>query len=122
MERVPSWRELTVRLDPQGGRRPGAVQLMVREANASPRFASIQLWADPFTGRILREERWADLSPGEEGAGVDALSPYRGGTGCRRTARRGNRVARRGGARLDRTRAGAAPTCAELGAASDAGE
>ena len=66
MERVPSWRELTVRLDPQGGRRPGAVQLMVREANASPRFASIQLWADPFTGRILREERWADLSPGRK--------------------------------------------------------
>ena len=39
---------------------------MVREANASPRFASIQLWADPFTGRILREERWADLSPGRK--------------------------------------------------------
>src|SRR5262249_16794562 len=31
MNRVPSWRELTIRLDPQGGRRPGAVQLMVRE-------------------------------------------------------------------------------------------
>ena len=55
-----------MRLDPQGGHRPGAVQLMVREANASPRFASIQLWADPFTGKILREERWADLSPGRK--------------------------------------------------------
>jgi len=66
MERVPSWRELTVRLDPQTGRRPGAVQLTVREVNASPRFASILLWADPFTGQILREERWSDLSAGRK--------------------------------------------------------
>jgi uncharacterized iron-regulated membrane protein len=66
MDRVPSWRELTVRLDPPGGRRPGAVQIMIRETNASPRFASIQLWADPFTGRIVREERWADLAAGRK--------------------------------------------------------
>ena len=65
MERVPTWRELTVRLDPQA-RRPGAVQLMVRETNASPRFATVQLWADPYTGQILREERWTDLSTGRK--------------------------------------------------------
>jgi uncharacterized iron-regulated membrane protein len=65
MERVPSWRELTVRLDPQA-RRPGAIQLMVRETNASPRFATVQLWADPYTGQILREERWTDLSAGRK--------------------------------------------------------
>ena len=66
MERVPTWRELTVRLDPQAGRKPAAVQLMAREANASPRFATVQLWADPFTGQILREERWTDLSAGRK--------------------------------------------------------
>ena len=66
MDRVPSWRELMVRLDPQAGQRPGAVQIMVREMNASPSFASIQLWADPFTGKIVREERWDDLSPGRK--------------------------------------------------------
>jgi uncharacterized iron-regulated membrane protein len=66
MDRFPSWRELTIRLDPPDGRRPGAVQLMVRETNAFPRFASVQLWADPFTGQILREERWSDLSAGRK--------------------------------------------------------
>jgi len=60
-------RRWTVRLDPQGGRRPAAVQLMVREANASPRFATVfQLRADPFTGQILREERWTELSAGRK--------------------------------------------------------
>jgi len=39
---------------------------MVREPNASPRFASVQLWADPFTGQVLREERRSDLSPGRK--------------------------------------------------------
>jgi uncharacterized iron-regulated membrane protein len=49
------------------GQRPAAVQLMVREANASPRFATVvQLWADPFTGQILREERWTELSAGRK--------------------------------------------------------
>ena len=66
MERVQSWRELTVRLDPQGGHRAGAVQLMMRETDARPRFATVQLSADPFTAKILREERYADLSPGRK--------------------------------------------------------
>ncbi|HET9035602.1 MAG TPA: PepSY domain-containing protein [Myxococcaceae bacterium] len=66
MERVPSWRELTVRLDPQAGRKPGPVQLTVRERDARPRFAAVQLWADPFTGKFLREERHGDLSRGRK--------------------------------------------------------
>jgi uncharacterized iron-regulated membrane protein len=66
MERVPSWRELTVRLDPQAGRKPGPVQVTVREREARPRFAAVQLWADPFTAKILREERYGDLSPGRK--------------------------------------------------------
>jgi len=66
MERVPSWRELTVRLDPQGGRRPGAAQLMIRETDARPRFATVQLFVDPFTAKLLREERYTDLSPGRK--------------------------------------------------------
>jgi uncharacterized iron-regulated membrane protein len=66
MERVPSWRELTVRLDPQAGRKPGAIQVMVREREARPRFAAVQLWADPFTGKFVREERYGDLSPGRK--------------------------------------------------------
>lgn len=64
MERVPAWRELTVRLEPAAGRRPGPVQMMVREPDARPRFAAVQLWADPFSGKLLREERYADLSAG----------------------------------------------------------
>jgi uncharacterized iron-regulated membrane protein len=66
MERVPTWRELTVRLDPQDGRKPGPVQLTVRERDARPRFAAVQLWADPFTGKFLREERYGHLSPGRK--------------------------------------------------------
>jgi uncharacterized iron-regulated membrane protein len=66
MERVPSWRELTVRLDPAASRRPGPVQVMVREQDARPRFAAVQLWADPFSGKLLREERYADLSAGRK--------------------------------------------------------
>lgn len=66
MERVPAWRELTVRLDPAAGRRPGPVQVMVREQDARPRFAAVQLWADPFSGKLLREERYADLSTGRK--------------------------------------------------------
>jgi uncharacterized iron-regulated membrane protein len=77
MERVPSWRELTVRLDPQGGGRPAAVQLMLREATASPRFASIRCGQTRFTGKILREERWATSLAEGEAPGCDALSPYR---------------------------------------------
>jgi uncharacterized iron-regulated membrane protein len=65
-ERVPDWRELTVRLEPGGGGRAGPVQLIVRQRDARPRFAAIQLWADPFTGRILREERYADLPAGRK--------------------------------------------------------
>jgi len=63
MERVPSWRELTVRLDPTGH---GAVQLMVRARIARPRFAAVQIWTDPFTGKVLREERYAELSGGRK--------------------------------------------------------
>jgi uncharacterized iron-regulated membrane protein len=66
MERVPTWRELTVRLDPQAGRKPAPVQLTVRQRDARPRFAAVQLWADPFTGKFLREERYNDLSPGRK--------------------------------------------------------
>jgi len=65
-ERVPSWRELTVRLDPAAGRRPGPIQVMIREQDARPRFAAVQLWADPFSGKLLREERYADLSAGRK--------------------------------------------------------
>ena len=66
MERVPDWREITLRLEAAAGRRAGPVQLTVRERDARPRFAAIQLWADPFTGRILREEHYADLPAGRK--------------------------------------------------------
>ena len=39
---------------------------MVREQDARPRFAAVQLWVDPFSGNFLREERYADLSAGRK--------------------------------------------------------
>lgn len=66
VERVPDWRELTVRLESGGGGRAGPVQLIVRERDARPRFAAVQLWVDPVTGRIVREERYADLTAGRQ--------------------------------------------------------
>jgi PepSY-associated TM region len=67
MRRVPGWRELSVRFDPAGGAgRPAAVMILVKEEGAWPLFASVQLWADPFSGQVLREERFADQSPGRK--------------------------------------------------------
>lgn len=40
--------------------------MTVREQDARPRFAAVQLWADPFSGKFLREERYGHLSPGRK--------------------------------------------------------
>jgi uncharacterized iron-regulated membrane protein len=40
--------------------------VLVKEEGAWPPFASVQLWADPFSGKVVREERFADFSPGRK--------------------------------------------------------
>jgi uncharacterized iron-regulated membrane protein len=65
-QRVPAWRELTVRFEAGAERRLSAVSMGVKEEGTWPLFASVQLWADPFSGRILREERYGDQSAGRK--------------------------------------------------------
>jgi uncharacterized iron-regulated membrane protein len=40
------------------------VTVAVKEPGRGPRFASLQLTFDPWSGKLLKEERFADLSPG----------------------------------------------------------
>jgi uncharacterized iron-regulated membrane protein len=64
---VPAWETITLRLRPArggGAREGGATVLSVKESGAWPRFATTQLSLDPFTGKILRREAFADYTRG----------------------------------------------------------
>jgi uncharacterized iron-regulated membrane protein len=60
---VPGWRSVVLRLSPGEGR-DRAVTLIVKLPHARPRFATVQVTVDPFTGRVLRKEEYSDLGPG----------------------------------------------------------
>jgi uncharacterized iron-regulated membrane protein len=75
-EQVPAWRTITLRLRAPAAqeqaarprRREGggaqATVLSVKETRAWPRFATTQLSLDPFTGKVLRKESYADYTRG----------------------------------------------------------
>jgi len=60
---VPDWYTITLRLR-EPGRNPQAASLTVKQVGPWPRFANVQLSLDPFTGKVLRKESFADFTPG----------------------------------------------------------
>jgi uncharacterized iron-regulated membrane protein len=56
----PKWQQITVR--PAISSQP--VTVTIKEKNAWPLFASVQLTVDPRTAAVLREESYADLNTG----------------------------------------------------------
>jgi uncharacterized iron-regulated membrane protein len=72
MAEVPAWEQITVRFGAPGRPSAGsdhgvsALTLNVRERDASPRFASITLSIDPFTGAVLAREDYASSSLGRK--------------------------------------------------------
>jgi uncharacterized iron-regulated membrane protein len=47
-----------------GGRAGQALAVTVKAPGTGPRFSSVTLSFDPFTGRLLKDERFADLGAG----------------------------------------------------------
>lgn len=68
---VPKWSSVTIRLPAgdaakqQPGRRP-AVSLAVRPQDASPRFETVQVTLNPYTGGMLRFENYSGASKGRK--------------------------------------------------------
>ncbi|HEY0550897.1 MAG TPA: PepSY-associated TM helix domain-containing protein [Verrucomicrobiae bacterium] len=82
-KKIPQWSQITLRLDgsggprsggerprdgatnaPRGEARPQAVTFVVKQSSGAPRFATAQLTLNPFTGEVLRAEKYADYSLG----------------------------------------------------------
>lgn len=79
-EQIPQWQEITIRFgggNPRegGGRNggeqkntrphgPQPVSIAVKERSAWPRFGATQLSLDPYTGSVLRVERYSDWNLG----------------------------------------------------------
>jgi uncharacterized iron-regulated membrane protein len=65
---VPQWSQITLRLGGGGSRGesrgPQAVTFAVKQSEGAPRFATAQLTLDPFTGEILRADRYSDYNLG----------------------------------------------------------
>ncbi len=85
---IPQWSQITLRLGggggPRGGERPRggepnaprgearggearapqAVTFAVKQHSGAPRFATAQLTLNPFTGEVLRAEKYSDYNPG----------------------------------------------------------
>jgi uncharacterized iron-regulated membrane protein len=68
---VPHWKQILLRIAP-GGRGgtansgPQAVTFAVKEQNAWPRFSTVQVSLDPFTGAALRQENFSDYNLGRK--------------------------------------------------------
>ncbi|HEY0706857.1 MAG TPA: PepSY-associated TM helix domain-containing protein [Polyangia bacterium] len=66
---VPDWTTMNVRLPNNGGRgKAGATAppfaIGIKAPSAGPPFASINLSLDPYTGNVLKDERFAGFGPG----------------------------------------------------------
>ncbi|MGA9524023.1 MAG: PepSY-associated TM helix domain-containing protein [Myxococcaceae bacterium] len=63
----PRWESLTLGLGGGGSQKgPVAQSFTVREADAWPPFASNQVALHPFTGEVIRHERFSDGTPGRK--------------------------------------------------------
>lgn len=61
----PQWKQITLRLGSPGDPgAPKAVSFTVKQSAGAPRFAIAQLSLHPFTGEVLRAERYADYNLG----------------------------------------------------------
>jgi uncharacterized iron-regulated membrane protein len=63
---VPRYKTITYRMPapaPGGARKPQAVVLSVKPAEAWPLFATVTVSLDPFTGEVLRREGFSDAKP-----------------------------------------------------------
>jgi uncharacterized iron-regulated membrane protein len=75
---IPQWSQITLRLGaggerPRGGatnaprseaRAPQAITFAVKQSAGAPRFATAQLSLNPFTGEVLRAEKYSDYNLG----------------------------------------------------------
>jgi uncharacterized iron-regulated membrane protein len=65
---IPQWSQITLRLGGGGSRgesrAPQAVTFAVKQSSGAPRFATAQLTLNPFTGEVLRAEKYADYNLG----------------------------------------------------------
>jgi uncharacterized iron-regulated membrane protein len=69
---VPQWNQITLRLGggprsgPGGESRSGPqpVTFAVKQREGAPRFATAQITLDPFTGQVLRAEKYSDYNLG----------------------------------------------------------
>ena len=81
---IPQWNQITLRLGGGGGlrggsatnasrgearsegRAPQAVTFAVKQRSGAPRFATAQLTLNPFTGEVLRSEKYSDYNAGRK--------------------------------------------------------
>jgi uncharacterized iron-regulated membrane protein len=63
----PQWNQITLRLGGGGGpRTPQPVTFAVKQSSGAPRFATAQLTLSPFTGEVLRAEKYSDYNLGRK--------------------------------------------------------
>lgn len=64
---IPQWNQITLRLGGGGGpRTPQPVTFAVKQSSGAPRFATAQLTLNPFTGEVLRAEKYSDYNLGRK--------------------------------------------------------
>lgn len=63
-QQFPNWEQVSLRLGSATARTPEPVVVIVRERAAWPRFANVLLTLDPYSGAVLRTEKFADGSLG----------------------------------------------------------
>lgn len=68
-KQLPAWESINLRLGGGGGKKEAgeglsALTFAVREPEGWPLFAATQVFVDPYTAQVLRQDAFADLSTG----------------------------------------------------------
>lgn len=67
---VPGWESLTLRIPEaprgKGPQKPQALTFSIKETYAWPLFSTVQVSFDPFTGKVLHRESFADYNAGRQ--------------------------------------------------------